>query len=211
MSIPQRQYSTGLQFLDRRINGGLTAGTLLAITAPPQSQSEAFLREFIQTHHTHYVSTINPADEVEAWAQADGRTPPNLTVVRKTPTELLAESESMTSQISPESFVIVDRVNGVEEAARSEYLHFLDSLKSALRRTDSVGVLHYPEDTPTPELRTLTLARADQVWQIEMLSLSREIKTRLLVTKSRYGRALREPVDIILTDRVTVDTSRKIS
>lgn len=211
MSVPGRQYSTGLTFLDRRIDGGLHAGSLLAITAPPQSQSAGFLREFLQTHQTLYISTVLPADEIEAWAGGGGRTPTNLTALRKDPETLLSDAESVFERIAPESFVIVDQTNELEESSRSEYLRFLDSLKTALRRTDSVGVLHCLEDTPRPTLRTLTLSRADQVWQIELMGLSREIKSRLLITKSRYGRALREPIDIILTDRVAVDTSRKIS
>lgn len=211
MDVPKRQYSTGLQFLDRRIDGGIHAGTLLVITAPPESQSELLLRQFLQTHQTTYISTVRPAAEVEAWAAAARGTAPNLTVSRESPETLLTDFESYASQITPESFVIIDPTNGLETASRAEYLALLDIFKTALQRTDSVGVLHCPATTPLPPQRDLTLSRADQIWQINLMTLSREIKTRLLVTKSRYGRALREPIDLMLTDRVEVDTSRRIS
>lgn len=205
-----RRFSTGLPFLDRRIDGGLAAGCLLALTAPPQSQSELLLRQLIQTRRTVYVSLIRPATEVEMWASTGGKTAPDLTVIDATPQSVLDESDPLEELLVPECFVVIDRANGLEQVERAEYLAFLDRLKATLTDTDSVGVLHCTHRDPTPPRRGLTLDRADQVWQLELLPLSREIKNRLLVTKARYGRALREPIDILLTDRVQVDTSRRI-
>jgi len=65
-------------------------------------------------------------------------------------------------------------------------------------------------DAPVPPLRDLSLNRADHVWQLQVMALSRDVKTRLLITKVRNGRALTEPVDLLMTDRVRVDTSRRI-
>lgn len=211
MTGPDRQYSTGLPFLDRRIDGGVTAGSLLALTAPPQSQSELILRELLQTRSTSYVSTMRPEADVEAWANAGRATPSDLAVTHASPEELLADFSPVEAGHTPESFVIVDRANGLEAASREAYLGFLDRFKELLVETDSVGVLRCSDAAPAPPRRGLTLDRADQVWQLELLPLSREIKNRLLVTKSRTSRALREPIEILLTDRVQVDTSRKIS
>jgi hypothetical protein len=108
------------------------------------------------------------------------------------------------------SCVIGDRSHALETAEREESLAFLDRLRGTLRDADSVGVLRCSPRTPPPPRRGLTRDRVDQVWQLELLPLSREIKNRLLVTKSRRGRALREPIDVLLTDQVQVDTSRRI-
>lgn len=211
MSAPDRQYSTGLPFLDRRIDGGLAAGTLLALVAAPRSQSHLLLRQLVQTRATSYVSLLRPAADVEAWAAGGPGTPADLSVTRADPEALLDDFSLVEAQHTPESFVVVDRTNGLEAAPRDAYLDFLDRLASLCRETDSVGVLRCADAVPEPPRRGLTLDRADQVWQLELLSLSREIKNRLLVTKSRTGRALREPIDVLLTDTVQVDTSRKIS
>lgn len=210
MTRTERRYSTGLPFLDRRLDGGVPTGCLLAIVAKPQSQSELLLRQLARTHQTLFVTMTRPAAEVASWAERGARTGPELTVIEHEPAELLAEITPVEAAHSPESVVIIDRTNGLEGASRGEYLSFLNDLKDLLERTDSVGVLHCSETTPRPERRGLTLDRADQVWQLELLHLSKEIKSQLLVTKSRKSRALTEPIDLLLTDRVQIDTSRRI-
>ncbi|WP_178916288.1 transcriptional regulator [Natronomonas gomsonensis] len=205
-----RQFSTGLPFLDRAIGGGIPAGDLLALTAAPATQSELFLKQFTAAHRTHYVSLLRSEAEVREWL------PPtvdaeSVTVTTATPAELLETPETVTEGLRPASFLIVDTVDGLEEATREEYLAFLDHLKSTVRETDSVGVLHGTGQETTPPRRDLTLARADTVWRLQMLVLSRQIKSQLLVTKSRNGRALTEPIDLVMTDQVRIDTSRRIS
>lgn len=210
MDRNDRRFSTGLPFLDRRIDGGFATGCLLALSAPPHSQSELLIRQFVRSRRTLYVSLTRPAWEVRMWADEGGYPEPDLTVIDPEPRTLLDDVAPIEESLVPESFVVVDRSNALESADREEYLAFLDRLKEVLRDADSVGVLHCSQRAPSPPLRGLTLDRADQVWQLELLPLSREIKNRLLVTKSRWGRALREPIDILLTDRVQVDTSRRI-
>lgn len=205
-----RRFSTGLPFLDRRIDGGLAAGCLLALTAPPQSQSELLLRQLLCERRTLYVSVTRPAAEVERWVAAGHRRASDLTVIAPEPHALLEGIAPIEEHLTPECFVIIDRANEIEAADRDRYLTFLDRFKELLYETESVGVLHCSNRSLDPPRRGLTLDRADQVWQLELLPLSREIKNRLLVTKSRRSRALREPIDILLTDRVQVDTSRRI-
>lgn len=210
MSSTDRRFSTGLPFLDRRLDGGLTVGSLLALTAPPHSQSELLLRQLLLDRRTLYVSLTRPAPEVETWATTDSILAPELTVITPDPQALLDSLAVIEDDLIPECFVIIDRVNELEMADRDEYLSFLNQLNAVLRESESVGVLHCSQRIPDPPQRGLTLDRVDQVWQLELLPLSREIKNRLLVTKSRTGRALQEPIDILLTDRVQVDTSRRI-
>lgn len=211
MAEPTRQYSTGLPFLDRRLNGGLRAGSLLALAAPPGSQSELLLAQFLATHRTVYVTTARPADEVRSWATTKADSPPELSVTKIAPDEILTSPNKVAELIPPESFCIVDTTNGLETAPREQYLAVLNKLKQRLRETDSVGLLHCVSHESPPPRRTLTLNRADNVWELEVQALSRDLKTRLLVTKSRYGHSLTEPIPLLLTDRVRIDTSRRIA
>lgn len=211
MSSTGRRFSTGLPFLDRMIGGGLPVGGLLAITAPSASQSELFLKRFLRNRRTRFVSTVRPETEVVEWARAGAEDPPDLSVASVAPAAPLEDPAGFAEEIPPESFVIVDTVDRLEETSRPRYLPFLDALKEQLRAVDSIGVLHCTSVASPPPRRSLTLARADQVWQLKVAVLSRQIKNRLVVTKARYGRALTEPVDVLLTDRVQIDTSRRIA
>lgn len=187
MDPSDRRFSTGLPFLDRRIGGGLAVGCLLALSAPSRSQSELLLRQFVRSRRTLYVSLTCPAPEVRAWASGGHGSAPGLTVIEPEPRDLLEKITPVEESLVPESFVIVDRSNALETADREEYLAFLDRLKGTLRDADSVGVLHCSQRTPPPPRRGLTLDRADQVWQLELLPLSREIKNRLLVDQIAVG------------------------
>jgi hypothetical protein len=211
MTAAERRFSTGLPFLDRRIGGGLVPGGLLALTAPPPSQNDLLLAELTSTRPTVVISTTRPEKEVREWADADADPGDGgVTVVTAGPDALLENPERATESLPPESFLIVDPTDGLEAGGRERYLAFLDHLKSELRACETVGILHAIDQMETPPLRSLTLHRADYVWQLELLVLSREIKNRLLVTKARRGRALTEPIPLRLTDRVQVDTSRRI-
>lgn len=210
MSGTERRFSTGSRFLDNRIDGGLNVGGLFALTAPPISQSELLLREFIQANATLYVSMVRPSEEVHAWASVNARTSPELTVVERTPDELLSGIDGIASEFTPESLLIIDPANAIETAPRDQYLAFLNDLKQLLLEADGVGVLHCMDLTTNPPRRGLTLTRADQIWQLQVHALSRDIKCQLLITKARNGRALSEPIDLILTDGVYIDNSRNI-
>ena len=212
MSLPARRYSTGLTFLDSRLNGGIPVGTLLALTAPASSQSELLLYHLATTQPMMYISTINPS-EVEFRAAIDGSAispPKDITFEHASPKELLSEPESYLRSIRPESFVVIDPVDGLERGEYDQYLSFINTLKERLRETDSVGVLHGLETPRLPDNRRLTLKRADYVWRLEQLILSRDIITRLLITKARRGRPLSEPIPLVISDHIRVDTSRRI-
>lgn len=210
MGASSRQFSTGLPFFDRKIGGGSTRGVLLAFTAPPASQSELVLAELVRSRHSVVVSTTRPEPEVERWAASKDASG-GLDVHTTDAGSLLEEPALATAELTPESFLVVDYADGLETADPETYLAFLNHLTEQLRETDSVGVLHCTDQVENPPQRGLTLHRADTVWQLEVLVLSREVKTRLLVKKARHGRALTEPVPLRLTDRVQVDTSRRIA
>lgn len=212
VGTPERRFSTGLTFLDRLLDGGIKAGALVALSAPPGSQSELLIEQFVGSRETLYISTVRPEREIREQVASTAVTDPDLTVRNPSPEEMLENPGMVTGEIPPESFVVIDTTNGLESVDRREYVQFLNDMKAGLHEADSVGILHcIAGDPPHPPLRDLTLNRADQVWQLQVMTLSRDIKSRLLITKMRNGRAPTEPVDLLMTDRVRVDTSRRIA
>ena len=47
---------TGIEVLDRKLDGGIPAGSIVALTADPASQAELFLYELTATRGTLYLS-----------------------------------------------------------------------------------------------------------------------------------------------------------
>jgi hypothetical protein len=201
-----RRFSTGNESLDRLLGGGMPVGDLLALVAPRAGQSELLLRELASIRPTCYVDTSGaPAAEVRR--RLDGA---DAEVVAPDPETLLADPTTVTERIRPESFVLVDATNPLEAADREAYRGLLNALKARVRETDSVAVLHCLDGPSPPAARTTTLHRADGVWQLEVTYGKREIGYQLLVSKSRFGRALDEPIPLVLTDRIRIDTSWSI-
>jgi hypothetical protein len=196
--------------LDRHLDGGIPRGTLVALVAPPTSQSELFLQSMGRTRPVTHVSTTcrNPRESEQRFGgPAGGNSEVNH--VHADPEALLGGDE-LPFDVGSESFVLVDPVDELERQSRDGYLGFLEALSEALVETDSVGVLHALDVPDRPDHRWLSLKRADHVWQLELTPTSQDIRNRLLVTKSRGYRALTEPIPLVLTDRVRIDTSRSI-
>ena len=213
MEAPNRRYSTGLRFLDSRLDGGIPIRKLLTLTAPAGSQSELLLYYLATPKPMLYISTAHPA-EVELRTAMDATSvpaPTDLEFAHVTPQELLADPDQYLARIRPESFVAIDPVDGLERAKYDQYLSLINELKRQLRAKDSVGIFHAIDTEPMPESRRLTLKRTDYVWRLEQIVLSREITNRLLVTKARGGRALSEPIPLTISDHIRVDTSRRIA
>lgn len=207
-NAPAGQFSTGNEFFDRRLDGGVRAGSLVALVAPPESQSQAILQTLAGTRETLYLSTSCPDhDELRrSYLPADA----DAVTAYGAPDSLLSDPGTYLDRVEPGSYVVVDPFTPVEVAAdRAELLALLNVLKERLVETGSVGVLHcYRDSLRNP--RTTTLDRADDVWQLTPVFGSRQVAYRLLVTKVRGGKALDEPIPLVITDEVDIDTSWSI-
>lgn len=206
---PARRYSTGNTFLDRRIDGGIRAGSLVALVAPPGAQSQVLLRSMVRTRRTTYLSTVCPDhDELrQEYIPSDA----DASVAYAAPEDLLSDPDPLLDEVDPESYVVLDGIAALErEGPQSSVLSLLSALKRRLRDTDSVGVLHCQRDIGAGVPMATTLQRADTVWELTPSYGSRSLSYRLLVTKVRGGRALDEPIPLLLTDRVDIDTSWSI-
>ena len=202
--------STGLSILDRRLGGGIRAGNLVALVAPAEGQSELFLRQLVSTAPTTYVSLVRPAGEVLADFDAAGVSLDTVSVVECSPSDLASNPEKYLT-VPEEGYVILDCMDLVETLDGNAHLPVLDTLCSRINEQRGVGVVLCLAEHSENLARRLTLHRADDVWQLQLVVTNLSIDNRLLVTKSRGSPAFVEPIKLKLTDRVSLDTSRDIA
>lgn len=210
MQPVDRRYTTGLPFLDQRIDGGIPIRSTVVFRAPPESQAQLFLRDVTGTRPRHYISTDCPDERELLTSVTREEEDSDTTVSYANPADLLSSPTEVLERGRPESFVVIDAIDQVERASYTEYVTFLTELKRWIRETDSVAFLHCHECPDEPPRRSITLNRADHIWSLKMELRSQSIAYRLYVTKARKTRALVEPVPLLLTDQVRVDTTRNI-
>ena len=209
--------STGLGGIDRAIGGGYPAGSLVVLTAPPDSPAERLPYAFADAHPARYRSTIRPGDVVdEAMTAATGDEffgdgedhPTRLIDAREDP--LPADPEARYGSLSAAEAVVVDPVNPLERADRDTYRAFLDALGTGVRSAGGVAVLHAQEIEPAPANRDLTLALADVVLEFS-LTVEDRVSYELVVRKLRRGTPPRETFSLTFDDTgARVDETREL-
>lgn len=201
---------TGIDVLDRRLGGGLPAGSVVALSAPPASQSELLLYELTAARPTLYLSTDR---RKEAVSDAIDRTlaPTGRPMIEYVPGDApLENARRQFQRIDGQTNLIVDPADLLERTDRIRYQHFLNDLQNHMHNTGSVTVLHCLSGDEPP-LRTTTLHMVDVVLELRVDYTTADVETRLAIPKFRGGRALDETIKLELAERVRIDTSRDIA
>lgn len=201
---------TGIPVVDDHLDGGLPAGTMTAVVAPPETQSELLLYRLAAERPTLYLSTRRSQESVQdAFHRADVDIADSM-IAYADPDAEIDDVGSTISRVGTEHNLIVDPANPIEQWDTGDYQQFLDRLHTYVRRTGSIAVLHC-HATTEPAGREVTLGIADVVFELERTVRGDAVESSLLVSKFRGGRALTEPIRLELTDDVSVDTSRNLA
>ena len=202
---------TGIDALDRQLDGGLPGGSLVAYCAPPASQSELLLYELTAARDTLYLTTERTEDAVgDAFERSQCPTgdPKIRYVAADAPLE---NARRLFRSLAGETNLIVDPVDVLERVDENRYRNFLNELRNHMFNTGGVAVLHCLSSEHSAPARTTTQHMADVVLDITMEYNGADVETRLAVPKFRGGVALSETIKLELGDRVRVDTSRDIA
>jgi KaiC/GvpD/RAD55 family RecA-like ATPase len=195
---PPPRLPTGLDGLDEWLDGGFAAGSLVALLADPDSQSEALCYPPAAANPSRYLTALRPGPEVEDHAARLGY---DLDARETDGARLLDDPAGSLSRLDPESTVVVDPATELEREGRERYRAFLETLKRAARSTESVALLHCLRMDPRALQRDLTLARADTVLELERYADERGHAVPVLrVRKSRFGPAPTAPIRLSFED-----------
>lgn len=206
-----RRLPTGISVLDGKLGGGIPAGSVVAIEAPPASQAELLLYELTAARHTLYLTADRTQQAVQdGFDRTTTRT--GAVTIRDIPSDTPLDHAQRLFQSLPEGYnLIIDPVDVLERRDRSRYQNFLNELQNHMQNTGNVAVLHCLDGRDVPPLRDATEHMVDIIFDLQVTFKGDSVENRLAVPKFRGGSALAETVKLELTEKVAIDTSRDIA
>ncbi|PSP34601.1 transcriptional regulator [Halobacteriales archaeon QH_10_70_21] len=202
---------TGIDVLDRKLDGGIPPGSIVALTAQPASQAELFLYELTATRGTLYLSLDRTGDFVSTSIDAADTRTGDPTVRDVTGEAPLDNAAKLVSALPDNSNLIIDPADVLERQEPTRYRNFLNELQNHIYNTGSLALLHCLDGHGVPQLRDSTEHMADIVFQLDTSINGDRVENHLAVPKFRGGQALSEIIKLELSDEVEIDTSRDIA
>ncbi|MFB6311773.1 MAG: RAD55 family ATPase [Salinirussus sp.] len=204
---------TGMDVLDRKLDGGIPAGSTVVLSADPASQAELFLYELTATRGTLWLSLDRTAEAVQDSidnSPADTGDPTVRHIGGEAP---LDNAGKLVSALPETSNLIIDPVDVLEsQEPPSRFRSFMNDLQNHIFNTDSLGILHCLDGgRGVPPLRDTTEHFADVVFSLRTDVSGDEIENRLAIPKFRGGRAPKDTIKLDLMEEVSIDTSRDIA
>ncbi len=201
---------TGISVLDRKLEGGLPPGAIVAFTASPASQSELLLYELTAERATLYLSTERSANAVQHAIRDSPSMVGNPRVRSVGDTDPLRDAREFIEQLPETSNLIIDTADALERTGTAQYTKFLNYLKAQMLDTESIAVLHCLSGAESVT-RQRTLHAADAVFDLRTAVSGAEIENTLAIPKFRHGKQPTETIKLELTEKVAIDTSRDIA
>jgi len=203
---------TGIEVLDRKLDGGVPAGSTIVLSAQPASQAELILYELTAARGTLWLSLNRTADAVAESIDATPTGTGDPTVQYISGDAPLDNAGKLVSALPERSNLVVDPVDVLESReSPSRFRNFLNDVQNHVVNTDSLAVLHCLDGHSVPPLRDTTEHFADVIFRVETDLSGDEVENRLSVPKFRGGRTPTETLKLDLVDRVDVDTTRDIA
>lgn len=202
---------TGIEVLDRKLDGGIPAGRVVALSASPASQSELFLYEMAAVRPTIYLTTERTVADVEGSLGRTATDADGVDVRRVGADDPLADARAAVEELREESTLIVDPMGLLESTEPERYRSFMNEVKARVADVGGLALLHCLEGRDVPAQRDRTEYLADIIFSLSTEVRGGTLQNDLAIPKFRGGEALPESIDLDLTADVTIDVSRKIA
>ncbi|MGB9931857.1 RAD55 family ATPase [Haloarcula amylolytica] len=203
---------TGIDVLDRKLDGGIPAGSIVVLSAQPASQAELFLYELTATRGTLWLSLDRTAESVIASIEQTPANTGDPTVRHISGEAPLDNAGKLVSALPETSNLIVDPLDVLEaQEPHSRFRAFMNDLQNHIVNTGSLAIVHCLDGRDVPPLRDTTEHFADVVFQLDTTTNGDEVENRLAIPKFRGGRAPTDIIKLNLVEEVSIDTSRDIA
>jgi len=197
---------TGIPSLDEAIDGGMHPGSVVGITATPDSRSELLLHALTTTdHHTVYITTERSPqiilDRLNSSAVAASAPIP----VIKHITELvdtnavnpLEDLEELLESLPRKSNLIIDSMDRLEQFDKQTHISFMNSLHEAVQKSGGIALIHMLDRKEIASNRSITQQFVDVLLSIDAVDTDTTQQWQLSITNSR--------LDDIPTTSMTVE------
>jgi len=202
---------TGVEVLDRKLEGGIPAGSSVALCAEPASQGELFLHELSATRGTLYISLGRTEEAVAESLERSQTRVGEPTVRHITGDAPIDNAAKLVSALPESSNLIVEPVDVLEREGHDRYRNFLNQVQNHVTNTRGLALLYCLSGEHVPEGRDTTRHMVDVVFDLRTEMQGDAIENRMAVPKFRGGRAPAEVIKLELQESVTIDTSRDIA
>lgn len=202
--------ATGIELLDRKLDGGVPAGSITAVLAPPASQSELLLYELATARPTLYLTSVRAAEDVRETFSRLAFDESDVEVVAVDPADPVDDVLELIESLPSPGTLILDAIEPFETLPAQTYWAFLNELRARLSQADAVCFLHCLDGRAVAPLRDSTEYLADLVFRMETTRRGDRVENSLSVPKYRGGQALEDVVKLSLTTGVDVDVSRNL-
>lgn len=208
----EEKLKTGMDTLDRRLNGGLPAGSITVLEAPPGSQGHLFLHELTATRGTLWLSFARTVEAIERTLEETPSPSGDCTVKHVSSEDPMDDAERWLDAVPDRSNIILDPTNVLEsEESHRQYRSFLNELQTYLLEKDSMALLYCTRGVANIPLRDMTKYFADVVLELETRASKDDVENFLRVPKYRRGECPSGIMKLELKLGVSVDTSRDIA
>ena len=230
--------STGIAVLDRNLNGGLPAGSVVYMSVDSKSMSEVFLYQFTQARKTYYITTgrrpryvawdvqnmgydvsditfIDAYSEYYTTAQGDLVDNVGNEYVDKQITEFMINT-LRNIQIEEEFGdinIIIDTISfflGLN-VNTGEIKKLMNIIYETTKETNGLTYLYGLKDTHNPALENEVINSCDAVFDVELHRGSDEVISRLTIPKIRGRTPVTDLLKFRIGDGIQIDTSTDIA
>jgi KaiC/GvpD/RAD55 family RecA-like ATPase len=232
--VPANRLSTGLDILDRTLNGGIPKGSLIYFNAEPVSQPEIFLFEFTTPRKTYYFSTDKSADNLKRHMAELNFSFDNIEFIdiRQEYYDDIFVTSTEHGESERRLYELIDsKLDYIYSTGESNYTIIFDhfsflvdmnidvhALKNLLHKIyemdkerESTCILLVLKGIHDRRIETIFQNVCDVIFDVDVENKGDKMAFKLSIPKIRSGSPVVEYIRFKVTDRVNIDTSRDIA
>jgi KaiC/GvpD/RAD55 family RecA-like ATPase len=225
---------TGIDLLDRNLNGGLPDGALVYFSANPKSMPEVFLYELTTPRKTFYVTTHKNPKYIKRNMKELDFNPPGMEfldrheeyyhkILASTPERLAAGKklvqfidgwvEGLMKKGEKNFTIIFDSFSFLLELGIDvdSLKRLLDKIYDLINDTDSICYLMIVKGMHHESVENQIQYWCDVIFDIDLERKGDKIINKLTLPKIRGMNPIMDYIKFKVTDRISIDTSRDIA